>query len=425
MVHPAGIASSSSAPALKRSKSFSKIPTSGSVGSIESRFSSPHSHGRLRTVTVSAAQLYRKVDPAPEATTRPETPTGKRHLLPVFFTRKSSEVEPSHPRPMANPCLRWLLVAYSIWCCLYASASLFGEYRHDSLHTLRHRTLNELSNTQRLSRIVPHQPPLAALQPNILDAQHAPAHAITACLWTTDTDAAATVRSWTSIWPGPISAVIATSSAPGSPEHASLVRRLRAADPGKLRRLWLHLVHDSGGSPSSNAYLNTARLFAPTKNVVLFPANITTSPVHISLLHDRMQDRPILLTPRAPSSFPPFSPAPVALPRDYPVWCSERFFFGGDRLADWKECLWHIWLNQFGDVDFLNVTSVAPLVKGISPADRKIRSRLVSRFRTETCDLFAKQHIIREDEGVRTDPAKQRWLIHFCEKTSDSVITSW
>lgn len=138
MVNPASLASSSSAPVLKRSKTSSTIPTSGSVGSIESRFSSPHSRGRLRTVTVTAAHLYRKADPAPEATVRPETPTGKRHLLPVFFTWKSSEVEPSHLRPMANPILRWVLVAYSIWCCLYASASLFGEYRHDSLHTSRH-----------------------------------------------------------------------------------------------------------------------------------------------------------------------------------------------------------------------------------------------------------------------------------------------
>lgn len=169
---------------------------------------------------------------------------------------------------------------------------------------------------------------------------------------------------------GPISAVITTSATPGSPEHASLIRRLRTSDSSKPQRLWLHLLHDSGGPPTSpNAYLNTARLFAPSKNVVLFPANITTSPVHVSLLQDRMQDRPILLTPRAPSSFPPFSPAPIALSRDYPVWCSERFFYGGDRLADWKECLWHIWLNQFGDVDFLNVTSVAPVVRGISPAD--------------------------------------------------------
>ncbi|KAL1670029.1 hypothetical protein GGF50DRAFT_122741 [Schizophyllum commune] len=418
MVNPASLASSSSAPVLKRSKTSSTIPTSGSVGSIESRFSSPHSRGRLRTVTVTAAHLYRKADPAPEATVRPETPTGKRHLLPVFFTWKSSEVEPSHLRPMANPILRWVLVAYSIWCCLYASASLFGEYGYDSLHTSRHRTLNELSNTQRLSRIAPHQPPLASLQPNILEAQHAPIHAITACLWTTEADAAVNVR--------PISAVITTSATPGSPEHASLIRRLRTSDSSKPQRLWLHLLHDSGGPPTSpNAYLNTARLFAPSKNVVLFPANITTSPVHVSLLQDRMQDRPILLTPRAPSSFPPFSPAQIALSRDYPVWCSERFFYGGDRLADWKECLWHIWLNQFGDVDFLNVTSVAPVVRGISPADRKIRSRLVSRFRTETCDLFAKQHMIRQEEGVRTHPAKQRWLIDFCAKTSDSVITSW
>ncbi|TRM69334.1 hypothetical protein BD626DRAFT_544114 [Schizophyllum amplum] len=425
MKSSATIASSASAPVLKRSKSSSRLPTSGSVGSIESRLSSSHSQRRLRTITVTGAQLYRKTDTAPEVVERPDTPTGKRHLLPVFFTHKSSELEsPSRPRPLPSPLLRWLFVLYSAWCCLYTSAScFFGEYGQQAHHSLRHKTLNELGNSQWLSRISPHQPPLVSLRPNVLEAQHAPSNAITACLWTPASDVMTDVHRWISVWPGPISAVITTDLAPGSSAHASLVRRLRASSSTRQSRLSLHLLHTSSGPPTSpNAYLNLARLFAPTETVVLFPGNITLSPAHIALLQDRIEDRPFVLTSRAPSTFPPFPAAPVALPRDYPVWCSERFFFVDDRLADWKECIWHIWLNQLGDVGFMNMTSVNPIIGGMSSADRKIRSRLVTRFRTETCDHFAKQLVTREDEGVRTDRTKQRWLIDFCRKVSSLVL---
>lgn len=33
------------------------------------------------------------------------------------------------------------------------------------------------------------------------------------------------------------------------------------------------------------------------------------------------------------------------------MWCTERFFAGLSRAADWEECLWQVWLSHFEVVE--------------------------------------------------------------------------
>ncbi|KAI0293354.1 hypothetical protein B0F90DRAFT_1402213 [Multifurca ochricompacta] len=46
--------------------------------------------------------------------------------------------------------------------------------------------------------------------------------------------------------------------------------------------------------------------------------------------------------------------APVLIPRDHPLWCTERFSFvpapvpATQRAADWDACLWQVQLETFG-----------------------------------------------------------------------------
>lgn len=117
--------------------------------------------------------------------------------------------------------------------------------------------------------------------------------------------------------------------------------------------LSLHIIRvfsSSGGS--ANAYLNLARLLAPTNRVVLFPDGL---PSHLS---NNLYSSIVLSTSPLPLvlgnddhgayPFPPMSP--VVLPKDYPTWCTERFSLFQSRSLDWEDCLWQLWLESSGKV---------------------------------------------------------------------------
>lgn len=119
------------------------------------------------------------------------------------------------------------------------------------------------------------------------------------------------------------------------------------------QQVTIHLLHTPHSrSYTSNALLNLARLFASTKQVLLFPLGLSRSPQPTLrtalLITPRSEPYPYRLIPaNATISLPgnPLSSDSVLLiDRDAPFWCSERFFAAPDLIAEWDECLWQVWL---------------------------------------------------------------------------------
>ena len=176
---------------------------------------------------------------------------------------------------------------------------------------------------------------------------------------------------------GPVSLVVTTGLKPGSMGYRALLSKLSEAQrkrtaplPGPLFAHVLHL--DPSTEPQPNAFLNLARLFAPTPHVVLFPGNLTAAPprgLYRTLLEHYTP--PAAASPAAPFPPPsaprrrsaavltqrgqtafPFAPgASLVLARDDPTWCAERAFGGARRESDWAQCLWQVWLARFGDLE--------------------------------------------------------------------------
>lgn len=171
---------------------------------------------------------------------------------------------------------------------------------------------------------------------------------------------------------GSISLVVTTKAAPSSREHSALLSKLiqlSIQTPLLKQTLSVHIVHLSPtAEPQPNAFLNLARLLAPSPRVVLFPGNLSYAPpknLYRTLIAQQPSSssamsqpsgrarkrRPVVLTLREHTSFPFASLAPLVMPRDDATWCTERFFAGMSRAADWEECLWQVWLANFGDVE--------------------------------------------------------------------------
>lgn len=156
---------------------------------------------------------------------------------------------------------------------------------------------------------------------------------------------------------GPISVLVTTNVLPNSTEAQAVLNSIHdlRQTSSTRRKLSVHLLHLSPGTPENpNAYLNLARVFAPTSSVALFPGNLSVAPPKTfqrSFSSLSLSGKPVVFSTRGKTAFP-FSPlSPVVLDRDDPVWCTERFLPGGSRSADWTECLWQIWLENFGAVD--------------------------------------------------------------------------
>ncbi|KAJ6594002.1 hypothetical protein B0H19DRAFT_918079, partial [Mycena capillaripes] len=190
-----------------------------------------------------------------------------------------------------------------------------------------------------------------------------PTNGITACLWTSDdgnTDFRSLV-SWASQWTGPISLVMATATHPRSILHQQLLQRLETLrGHPSLSGLSLHLIHDRNGQYSPSAYLNLARLFANSRTVMLFPANLSNSlPMNFyNTLISRIPDparKPLLITSTITSAFSVPDLTPVILPQNYPLWCTERAFLGS-RTLEWDDCLWQLWLEEYG-LGHANITT--------------------------------------------------------------------
>lgn len=129
-------------------------------------------------------------------------------------------------------------------------------------------------------------------------------------------------------------------------------------------RLSLHMLHLDAGTPDApNVFLNLARLFAPTRTLLLVPGTPEPPPLSsiLSLSIAHIRD-PVVVHAAGPGHGTGIaadkSPAPLAklspllISRDHPLWCMERFAFipalAAPRAADWDACLWQVQLETFG-----------------------------------------------------------------------------
>ena len=130
-------------------------------------------------------------------------------------------------------------------------------------------------------------------------------------------------------------------------------------------RLALHLLHLNPTTPEApNVFLNLARLFAPTRTLLLIPGTPKPPPpssiplLSIAHIHD-----PVIVRVAAPGhgtaiatgkGRPAISSvlSPMLILRDHPLWCTERFAFApapsAPRAVDWDACLWQEQLETFG-----------------------------------------------------------------------------
>lgn len=130
-------------------------------------------------------------------------------------------------------------------------------------------------------------------------------------------------------------------------------------------RLALHLLHLDPTTPEApNVFLNLARLFAPTRTLLLVPGTPKPPPPSsiqlLSITHIR---DPVIVRAAAPGHgtgiaiskghhATPAVLSPMLILRDHPLWCTERFAFAPapsvPRTVDWEACLWQALLETFG-----------------------------------------------------------------------------
>lgn len=221
----------------------------------------------------------------------------------------------------------------------------------DNLHGALLPSLMNVTLPQRLSVAFRELPPQAHLETFVVQAHSGYESDLTACLWIEDARIEEALVSATA-WPGPVSLVVVTTNVPNSTGYKNLLDYLTTKHGSTNTCLHVLYVSSIAGG-SSNAYLNMARFFARTSRVVLFPDGIPKSALSG---HARWVDKlpvdtahPVLLSNATNRVFSPRPLAPVVLPRDHPVWCTERFYMFGSRTFDWEDCLWKLWLESTGE----------------------------------------------------------------------------
>ena len=159
--------------------------------------------------------------------------------------------------------------------------------------------------------------------------------------------------------------VVVSSDSPSPSFYQHVVDILKDLKHESLGGQILHahvLLKVPKANYSPNSYLNVARLFAPTPNIVMVPGEPTMliNPRHFKAGLERAGKRgslePLLLSDSniISNSTVPFDDlSPILLPRDYPLWCTERFFTVPTRALDWRECMWQFWLSSYGQLQHI------------------------------------------------------------------------
>jgi hypothetical protein len=127
--------------------------------------------------------------------------------------------------------------------------------------------------------------------------------------------------------------------------------------PALRQKLFLHVYTKPATGPvARDSLLNLARIFAPTRRIVLFPfVPSSDADCRNSIIPPRAWNetdltvkliQPHFLIPHGATNdlsignFP--NSTVLIMDRDSTVWCPERF------ISKWTECLWSLWLSSFG-----------------------------------------------------------------------------
>ncbi|KAG1737620.1 hypothetical protein EDB19DRAFT_940925 [Suillus lakei] len=135
--------------------------------------------------------------------------------------------------------------------------------------------LSNSSVQQRMSIAFPNIPPPGHLEIFTLATHSSLDSDLTACLWTEE-DRLHDTLTTLATWPGPMSLVIVISARSGSTDHLTMLKRfpelIALIDTHASFGLSFHVLQVSSSSGgSANAYLNVARLLAPTDRVSPVP----------------------------------------------------------------------------------------------------------------------------------------------------------
>nr|GAT56789.1 predicted protein [Mycena chlorophos] len=356
------------------------------------------SNHRLRAATASTAS------PAPRSRHPAPSPPGQNGVVLLF--RSLLQIE-DHSSWM-KPALMYSLSIYCLVSVVFSTATLYSRsfanpFRpHQAAVQLPEppgttSPLETLLTSQRSARLASYLS--NGIEPFVI-FNSAVSSTASACMWILDNekDIRAFVD-WSPNWSGPISLVIATATLPASDEHLHLLSRLDTLRQPRFNQLSVHLVHTTNAQHHSPAqYLNIARLFASTPHVVLFPGHPkqhTLPPNSFnSLVPYADNDHKPMLVSAAPVS--PHNPSlvPLMLPRNADIWCNERLSFVSSRTADWSECVWQVWLEEYG-LERVNITMSSR--EDSSPS--RLYERLSARYQTEVCDSTAKlgQELLSSD----------------------------
>lgn len=166
---------------------------------------------------------------------------------------------------------------------------------------------------------------------------------------------------------GPISLVLVAGDSPSlrNTSHFNFVKQHPS-----LARVSLHILFTNSSSNSANAYLNLARLLAQSSKTVLFPQGLSAVPpqdLYESLVpFTGSLVGPLIINEESHLSYPIPVFSPVMFPREYPIWCTERFFFLTARSSDWNECIWQLWVEEFGQLAHLTSNGSSSITENLA-----------------------------------------------------------
>ncbi|KAJ6499200.1 hypothetical protein C8R45DRAFT_107750 [Mycena sanguinolenta] len=413
----------------------SSSSTISGSGSVQSHLSTANSQQRLRATNAYAtlnkefSKDSSSFDSSPISPTL-SNPATLAHALRVLFPSPEASVQfPDHSsRSWKGLAFKWMGLVYCFLSIIFTSTSLYTHlYLGNPVGASISKELGPafLTVEQRVSRLSPYLG--GSFEPHVL-LPRSPADGITACLWSKDDgqDNFDSLISWAFQWTGPISLVMVTSTRLSSVSHQQLLQRLQTLrDHPSLSGLSLHLFHQQSPAESPSAYLNLARLFSNSPTVMLFPANLSN--VLPSNFYNTLSShiphpptKPLLITNAAPSVLSVPDLTPVILPRNYPIWCSERAFLAS-RTSDWNDCMWQLWLEEYG-LGHANITvALHPEESTNSGVDSggltRLRNSLSGKFRAEICEV-ALRRFSTGDTARAAKSAKRRlqWLKSFCRQ---------
>ncbi|KAJ8076571.1 hypothetical protein PM082_000994 [Marasmius tenuissimus] len=343
-------------------------------GSIQSHLSTASSRLRISTLTTGISkerdqdsQLLSPVTTSP-STKVPKISALLSRLTSVEIPHSNTSTSPrSRASQLAIAFLKLIVALYCVFSLFFAPYKLYSilrDNKHDHGNTIETSivkntfqisSVSMLSDALKLSRILSSQPEPKNVEVGMIHGQVHSNDTISLCMWADESELLSNVSNivqWGTLWNGPISLVVTTRSEVTSSELERTLTTVKRKSPG----LSLHLLRIKSPlkSHSPNALLNLARLLTSTPYVLLVPNGLSAYFSQdlrdaLKTKHDGASLSPfVIVQPTTKLSFPLPRYAPLLVPRDFPSWCTERFFYLTDRAKSWNECLWQLWLESDG-----------------------------------------------------------------------------